>query len=52
MWRNGVKTGRIYIKLYMSVFTRQNFSHPPKVFLSETLYAELPKNWSFVLREL
>ena len=29
--------GRIYIKLYMSVFIRQNFSYPPKVF-------ESPKN--------
>ena len=28
----------------MSVFIRQNFSHPPNVFLSETLYDELPKN--------
>ena len=44
MRRNGVKTGRTYIKLYVSIFKRQNFSHPPKVFLSETLYAELPKN--------
>ena len=43
MGRKGVKTGRIYIKLYMSIFTRQNFPHPPKVFLSETLYAELPQ---------
>ena len=44
MGRNTVKTARIYMKLYMSVFIRQNFSHPPKVFLSETLYGELPKN--------
>ena len=44
MEKNGVKTGRIYIKLYMSIFIRQNFCHPPKVFLSETLYVELPKN--------
>ena len=29
----------------MSVFIRQNFSHPPKVFLSETLYDELLKNF-------
>ena len=28
----------------MSVFIRQNFYHPPNVFLSETLYDELPKN--------
>ena len=28
----------------MSIFIGQNFSHPPKVFLSETLYVELPKN--------
>ena len=44
MGRKGVKTGRIYIKLYISIFSRQNFPHPPKVFLSETLYVELPKN--------
>ena len=44
MGRNGVSAGRIYIKLYMWVFIRQNFSHQPKVFVSETLYAELPKN--------
>ena len=44
MGRNGVKTGRIYIKLYMSIFMRQNFSHPPKFLLSETFYGELPKN--------
>ena len=28
----------------MSIITRKNFSYPPKVFLSETLYFELPKN--------
>ena len=44
MGRDRVKTGRIYKKLYMSVFLRQNFSHSPKVFLSETLYVEFPKN--------
>ena len=44
MGRNGIKIGRIYIKLYMSIFIRKNFSHPPKVFLSKTLYFELPKN--------
>ena len=44
MGRNGVKTGRIYVKLYMSIFISKNVSHPPKVFLSETLYFELPKN--------
>ena len=44
MGRNGFKTGRIYIKLYMSIFIRKNFSYPPKVFLSETLYFELLKN--------
>ena len=44
MGRNGVKTRRIYIKLYMSIFIRKNFSYPPKVFLSETLYFELLKN--------
>ena len=27
----------------MSNFVRQNFSHPPKFFLSETLFVELPK---------
>ena len=44
MRRNGVKTGRIYIKLFMSIFIRKNFSNPTKVFLSETLQFELPKN--------
>ena len=44
MGRNGVKTRRIYIKLYMSIFIRKNFSYPPKVFLSETLYFKLLKN--------
>ena len=29
----------------MSFFIRKNFSYPPKVFLSETLYFELPKNF-------
>ena len=28
----------------MSIITRKNFSYSPKVFLSETLYFELPKN--------
>ena len=28
----------------MSIFIRKNFSYPPKVFLSETLYFQLPKN--------
>ena len=42
--KNGVKMGLIYIKVYMSIFIRRNFSHPLKVFLSETLYAELCKN--------
>ena len=42
--RNWLKTGRIYIKLYMSIFIRKNFSYPSKVFLSGTLYSELPKN--------
>ena len=44
MGRNGVKTGKVYIKLYTSIFRRKNFSYPPKIFLSETLYFELPKN--------
>ena len=39
-----LKKLRIYIKLYMSVFIRQNFSHPLKVFLSGSLCGELPKN--------
>ena len=43
MGKNGVKTGRIYIKLHMSIFIRQNFSRLPNVFLSETFYVELPK---------
>ena len=44
MRRNGVKTGRIYIQLCMLIFIRQNISHPPKAFLSKTLYVELPQN--------
>ena len=44
MGRNRVKIGIIYIKLYLSIFIRKKFSYPPKVFLSETLYFELPKN--------
>ena len=44
MDRNGVKVEIISIKLYMSVFIRQSFSHPEKLFLSETLCIELPKN--------
>ena len=43
MGRSGVKLRRIHIKLYMSNFVRQNFSHPPKFFLSETLFVELHK---------
>ena len=49
MGKNGVKAGGIYIKLciyiyiYISIFIRKNFSHPRKIFLSETLYFELPK---------
>ena len=44
MGRNEVKTGRIYMKLNMSIFIRKNFSYPPKVFFSETVYFELSKN--------
>ena len=44
MGRNRVKTRTIYIKLYVSIFIRQNFSLLPKAFLSETLYDELRKN--------
>ena len=51
MGRNGVKTGRIYIKLYMSIFIRKKFSYPPKVFLSEALYFELPKNLVICFKE-
>ena len=35
--------GTIYIKLYMSVFIRQNFFHPPNV--------ELPKNLVICFKE-
>ena len=38
------KTRKNYIKLYMPIFIRKNFSYQPKIFLSETLYFELPKN--------
>ena len=51
MERNGVKTWRIYIKPYISVSTGQNFSHTPNVFLSETLYGELPKNLVICFKE-
>ena len=44
MRRNRIKTGRIYIKFYISIFIRKNFSYLPKVFLRETLYFELSKN--------
>ena len=40
MGRKEVKTGRIYVSIFMG----KNFSHPCKIFLSETLYFELPKN--------
>ena len=50
MGTNGVKTGRIYIKLYMSIFIGQNFYHPPKVLLSETFYVELPKNMAICFK--
>ena len=33
--------GRTYIKLYVSIFIKQNFSHPFKVFLIEIFYIEL-----------
>ena len=51
MGRNRFKTGRIYIKLYMSILIRKNFSHPPKVFSSETLYFKLPKNLVVCFKE-
>ena len=44
MWRNRAKTGRIYIKPYISIFISKVSSYPQKVFLSETLYFKLPKN--------
>ena len=34
----------------MLLFIRQNFSHPPKVFLNETLYVELPQNLVICLK--
>ena len=39
---NRVKTGRFYIKIYMSIFTRGSFSHPP-LFIRQTNW----KSWSF-----
>ena len=51
MGRSRFKTGRIYIKLYMSILIRKNFSHPPKVFSSETLYFKLPKNLVVCFKE-
>ena len=50
MGRNGVKMRTIYIKLYVSIFIRQNFSHPPKDFLSQTLYVELRKNMAICFK--
>ena len=44
MERKEVKPGRIYTELYMPILIRKNFSYPPKLFLSETLYFELHKN--------
>ena len=35
----------------MSIFIRKTFSYPPKVFLSETLSFELPKNLVICLKE-
>ena len=51
MGRNRFKTGRIYIKLYVSILIRKNFSHPPKVFSSETLYFKLPKTLVVCFKE-
>ena len=42
--QNGEKRSQNWENLYQAIYVRQNFSHPPKVFLSETLYDELPKN--------
>ena len=50
MGRNGVKMRTIYTKLYVSIFIRQNFSHPPKDFLSQTLYVELRKNMAICFK--
>ena len=43
--RNGVKTVRFYINLYISIFTRVNYSHTPQIFLSKTLYDTLWAIW-------
>ena len=32
------------MKLYMTIYIRQNFSPTTKIFLSETFFVELPKN--------
>ena len=42
--QNGEKRSQNWENLYQAIYVRQNFCHPPKVFLSETLYDELPKN--------
>ena len=36
-----VKTGIFYIELYMSISTREKYSHPVQVFLDETAYVNL-----------
>ena len=46
---NGEKRSKNGENLHIAImsiykFIRQNFCHPHKVFLRETLYAELPKN--------
>ena len=38
MGRNGVKTERFYMRLYMSIFKMQKFNHPAQIVLNETLY--------------
>ena len=43
--RKVVKMGKICIKLIVLIFTRENSSHPPPIFLNEVLYA---KTWSFL----
>ena len=45
--RSIVKTGRFYIKLYMSIFTRENFSSPAQIFLNESLYMKPPESLIF-----
>ena len=50
-WSSMVRTGKFYVKLYMSIFTTEN-SHPAQVFLYENLNVKLSKNLVYFLLKL